>query len=216
MEGFGKQVEEFRKHIRRNAADYQVWNLSPILPLHECICLLIGIEPTAKDFRLKNTPYWKIRRIADSNHKAGNLQCLQTGTFMFWPGQHFAIEFIDWAKSIGIEPPEKWQPLNRSSSQSESSENGEGVGDHRRREFIDAAIDMFPKAPNGQKDVINFMREKREQDPDVYQHCLGKQIDDSSLLKSIRNAATGDEPTNPLENHRYLVAKKEYHRKLSK
>ena len=114
MEEFGKRVEKFRQHIHeRDRADCQVLNLSPILTLHECICGLVGIKSDVGDFILGKTHYWKIRRIADSHHDAGTLKCIQTGALTFWPGQHHANDFMAWAKSIGIEPPEEWQPISK-------------------------------------------------------------------------------------------------------
>jgi len=181
-------------------ADYAHWNRFPITSVHEAIFLTIGIEPRASRYpeEQKNRGrYLEIDDLAQAHISYGSLKIFPRGM-----GQVAVSQWMDWLQTIDMPAPGEWRPFSWKSCAS-----GESAGHLRRKEFIDAAIEMLPNVPRGQKDVINFMRKKQEKDQDIYRHCFAKQIDESSLLRSIRNAAIGDEPTNPLLDRRYRDAK---------
>ena len=195
---------------RDYSADYAHWNRFPITSVCEAIFLTIGIEPRASRYpkeRKNKDRFFEIDDLAQAHISYGSLEIFPRGM-----GQVAVSQWLDWLHTVDIFAPKEWRPLIGQSNQSESNASGESTGDHRRREYINAAIEMLPQVPNGQKDVINFMRKKHEQDPGVYQHFFAKQIDDSSLLRSIRNAATGDGRSNPLIDPRYVTARAEFRR----
>jgi len=211
MEEFGKEVEKFRQRIHeRDRADYQVLNLCPILTLHECICGLVGIKSDVGDLILGKTHYWKIRRIADSHHDAGTLKCIQTGPLTFWPGQHHANEFMAWAKSIAINPPDEWRPItDNQPSDTLDPKSKVSVDILRYQNAITAlsemrSSDQIETATSLIRDVIPYMQDKYEESG-RFSNCCNKNLE--NLANSIRRGGRllGHSDGSPLKNSEYLA-----------
>ena len=92
-------------------ADYQYWNLFPLLSVHECVMLMINVEPgTPIRSQSEKDQYKRILYLAQSYR----LQQIEPFTDdHIGPFTYYQIEpdkFIEWARSKDLAIPDDWRP----------------------------------------------------------------------------------------------------------
>ena len=94
------------------AANYDYYNKFPSLDVEQCIMLLIDVEPgTPIRTQVEKDQYDRVIKLAVSFGRAKQKPFADWHVGSFTNYQIDPTKFIEWARSMGEEPPERWQPI---------------------------------------------------------------------------------------------------------
>lgn len=169
--------------IRSRRPDWNYWNRLPMLSINECIMLLINVEPETYLDSSKKQRYARVCRLVQSFQAAGE--------FPSYDVDVAPSEFISWAREAGEVIPEKWLPID----QAVLEEPKTGIDAHRRRDALDAAIEMkssdkFKTPTSLVKEVIPFMQ-KEYFKAGRFSACFKTDLDVQDLARSINRGGVG-------------------------
>lgn len=183
--------------IKSKQPDWNFWNRLPVLSIHECVSLLINVEPgTHVEHKLvqrKNRVYRLVRSYQEAGELASDENIAPS-------------EFISWAKSAGEVIPKEWQPINQALPKKELQKSKISIDVLRRREALDAAKEMrssdqFKTPTSLVKEVIPFMQ-KEYAKSGRFPNCCKTELDVENLARSINRGGAG-----PLiKDEEYLAA----------
>lgn len=188
--------------IGMKQVDWSHWNRMPVVSKHEAILLTLDLDPGSYfSGSIYPSRYHELSSLVDSHVANFSLSYHDAAKNTFR-----SADWHNWLDNVDIDAPKSWRRSDGvDSTETELPETrNSSVGRRRREQYIDAAIDMLPTKPTGQVEVLNFIREARENNQAAYRDI--NILDDQSILRSIRKAALEDEPSNPLKDPHYLRA----------